>query len=185
MIIGLSQRILYHKGRAYDAIEHGWYSYLSGHTLFYLPNSTAQDFNQIADNLDSFIITGGDDSTLRRTVEIKLASAMMQRGKPVIGICHGAFLLTDLLGGRVVEVDAHQDTKHPIFYFGDIKEVNSYHTLGIEKAHDTATVLCTDELGQVEAWIDGKLAGVVWHPERMDGPWIPDEIENLIFKGQK
>lgn len=185
MIIGLSQRILYHKGRAYDAIEHGWYSYLKGHTLFYLPNSTAQDFNHIADNLDSFIITGGDDSTLRRTIEIKLASAMMQRGKPVVGICHGAFLLTELLGGKVIEVDAHRDTKHPIFYFGEIKEVNSYHSLGIEKLHNTGTVLCTDELGQVEAWIDGQLAGVVWHPERMDRPWIPDEIENLLFKGKK
>jgi gamma-glutamyl-gamma-aminobutyrate hydrolase PuuD len=155
---------------------------LRGHTLFYLPNSTAQDFDQIADNLDSFIITGGDDTALRKTVEIKLASAMMQRNKPVVGICHGAFLLTDLLGGKMIEVDAHRDTSHPVFYFGDIQEVNSYHSLGIEKLHGTGTVLCTDELGHVEAWIDGRLAGVVWHPERMDRPWLPDEIETLLFK---
>jgi hypothetical protein len=36
----------------------------------------------------------------------------------------------------------------------------------------------------VEAWIDGKLAGVVWHPERMDNPWLPDEIHNLLFEGK-
>lgn len=181
MKIGLSQRILYHKGRAYDAIEHGWYSFLKGHTLFYLPNSLSQDFNLIADNLDSFIITGGDDSALRRTVETKLASAMIQRNKPVIGICHGAFLLTDMLGGKVEEVDAHRDTEHPVFYFGEIKSVNSFHDIGIVKLHTTGTALCTDELGQVEAWIDGKLAGVVWHPERMANPWLPDEINQLIF----
>ena len=180
--IGLSQRILYHRGRAYDAIEHGWYSYLNGHTLFYLPNSTAQDFNQIADNLDSFIITGGDDIALRRTVETKLASAMMQRNKPVVGICHGAFLLTDLLGGTVVDVDAHMEQLHPVMYFGDVKIVNSFHNIAIDKLHTTGTVLCTDELGHIESWIDGTLAGVVWHPERMDQPWLPDEIETLLFK---
>jgi gamma-glutamyl-gamma-aminobutyrate hydrolase PuuD len=183
--IGLSQRILSYKGRAYDAIEHGWYSYLQGHTLFYLPNSTAQDFNQIADNLDSFIITGGDDSVLRRTVEIKLASAMMQRNKPVVGVCHGAFLLTELLGGTVVDVDLHMEQLHPVIYFGEVKIVNSFHNIAIDKLHDTGTVLCTDELGHVEAWIDGQLAGVVWHPERMDRPWLPDEIETLLFKENK
>jgi gamma-glutamyl-gamma-aminobutyrate hydrolase PuuD len=153
---------------------------LGGHTLFYLPNNLNQDFDHIADNLDAFIITGGDDSVLRRTVETKLATKVMQRNKPVIGICHGAFLLTDLLGGVVEEVDAHRDTKHPVFYFGDVKEVNSYHSLGITKLHDTGTTLCVDELGHVEAFIDGKIAGVVWHPERMEVPWLPEEIDILL-----
>lgn len=155
---------------------------MAGHTLFYLPNSLNQDFDSIANNLDSFIITGGDDSTLRRTVEIKLASKMMEKQKPVLGVCHGAFLLTDLLGGSIIEVDAHRDTRHPVMYFGEIREVNSYHSLGIERLHSSGTVLCTDELGQVEAFIDGSLAGVVWHPERMEAPWLPDEIHHLIFK---
>ena len=47
-----------------------------------------QDFDKLADELDMFIITGGDDSTLRRAIETKLASKIMQRNKPVIGICH-------------------------------------------------------------------------------------------------
>lgn len=153
---------------------------MKGHTLFYLPNSLSQDFSLIADNLDSFIITGGDDSTLRRTVETKLATAMMQRNKPVVGICHGAFLLTDLLGGTIEDVDAHSNTEHPILYFGEVRGVNSYHSLGITKLHSTGTVLCTDELGHVEAWVDGPLAGVVWHPERMSNPWIPEEIQTLL-----
>ena len=180
-VIGLSQNILYHNGRAYDSTEHGWYSFLRGHTLFYLPNNLNQDFDHIADSLDCLILTGGNDSNLRRTVETKLASKVMQRNKPVIGICHGAFLLTELLGGTIIDVDAHTNTKHPVLYFGEIKEVNSHHSLGIEKVHTTGTVLCTDELGHVEAFIDKKLAGVVWHPERMDNPWIPDEIHTLIF----
>lgn len=155
------------------------------HTLFYLPNNLDLDFDAIADSLDSFIITGGDDSTLRRTVETKLASAMMQRNKPVIGICHGAFLLTDLLGGTVVNISKHMDQLHPVLYFGEVKLVNSFHNLAISKLHSTGTTLCTDMSGHIEAWIDGKLAGVVWHPERMGSPWLPDEIHNLLFKETK
>ena len=181
MKIGLSQRIMWHRGQNYDATEHGWYRYLNGHTLFYLPNTMNIDFAQVADSLDSFIITGGNDHPLRRAVETKLATAMMQRGKPVVGVCHGAFMLTDMLGGTVAEVDAHRDTQHPVFYFGEVKLVNSYHDLGITQLHASGTVLCTDELGQVEAFIDGTLAGVVWHPERMEHPWIPDEIHQLLF----
>jgi len=178
--IGLSQRILYHKGRAYDSIEHGWYSYLKEHTLFFVQNNIQQDFDKLADELDMFIITGGDDSTLRRAIETKLASKIMQRNKPVIGICHGAFLLTDLLGGKVEDVITHMDTSHSVYYFGDEYSVNSYHSLAISQTHKTATQLVVDPEGNTEAWIDKKLAGVVWHPERMENPWIPDEIQSLF-----
>ena len=185
MKIGLSQRILYHRGRAYDAIEHGWYSYLKGHTLTYIPNTLEQDFVELADSLDAFIITGGDDSAIRRTVELRLATAVMQRNRPVIGVCHGAFLLTDLLGGQVVDVQGHHSVEHSVEYFGEVQIVNSYHDLAIRQLHRTGTALCLDNEHNVEAWIDGKLAGVVWHPERMANPWLPDEIEDLLFKEKK
>ena len=107
---------------------------------------------------------------------------MALRKKPVVGVCHGCFLLTDVLGGRVVEVAGHHNTTHNINYFGELIEVNSYHTLAIEKLHRSGTELATDADGNCEAWIDGQTAGVVWHPERMKMPWLPDEIVNLIFK---
>lgn len=181
MKIGLTQRVLYHKNRAYDSIEHGWYSFLKEHTLVFIPNRTDQDFVQLAEELDLLIITGGDDSAIRRTTELKLASQMLMRLRPVIGICHGAFLLTDVLGGKITEdVMGHMDLAHDINYFGERVLVNSYHTLGIQKVHDRATILCTDLEGNCEAWIDKNVAGVVWHPERMKTPWLPDEIQNLI-----
>ena len=180
MNIGLSQRIIYHHGRAHDAIEHGWYSYFKHHTLRYIPNTLSQDFTVLADDLDAFVITGGDDSALRRTVEIKLASAMMQRNKPVVGVCHGAFLIVDLLGGKIEPVSEHSNTTHNINYFGNTVQVNSYHGIAIATLHQTGTQLCTDDDGHTEAFIDGKLAGVVWHPERMQIPWLPDEIEDLL-----
>lgn len=182
MIIGLSQRVLLHKNRAYDALEQGWYSYLRDHTLISIPNRLDQDFEELANSLDAYIITGGDDSTLRRNVELKLASHMLEKQKPILGICHGCFLLTDILGGHVGEVLGHTDTLHSVNYFGDQYTVNSYHSLGISMLHKSGTVLVTDSDGNCEAWIDGNIAGIVWHPERMEHPWIPDEIQYLLDK---
>lgn len=180
MNIGLSQRILYHKGRAYDSIEHGWYPYLKGHTLFFIQNIIDQDFDLLESQLDALILTGGDDSTLRRITEIRIASRMLKNHKPILGVCHGCFLLTDLLGGIVKSVDGHLDTEHTINYFNDQFMVNSYHTLTIKQPHSTATVLATDSEGNCEAWIDKNIAGVVWHPERMEIPFLPTEIQQLI-----
>jgi len=180
--IGLSQRVLLHKNRAYDAIEHGWYSYLKAHTLFPIANRIDQDFSSIANELDCFIITGGDDSTIRRMTEIRLATYMIARSKPVIGICHGAFLLTETLGGKITEISDHIDCEHQINYFGELITVNSYHSLAIKTPQKTATILANDEHGNCEAWIDGFTAGIVWHPERMKTPWIPEEIDKLLGK---
>jgi gamma-glutamyl-gamma-aminobutyrate hydrolase PuuD len=115
---------------------------LKHHTLTCIPNSLTQDFSSLADSLDAFVITGGDDSALRRTVEIKLASAMMQRNKPVIGVCHGAFLLADLLGGQISDVKDHHSVEHSVEYFGEVQIVNSYHDLAIRQLHKTGTALC-------------------------------------------
>lgn len=182
MNIGLTQRVLFHKGRGYDSIEHGWYSYLKEHTLTFVQNRTDQDFEKLADSIDALIITGGDDSTLRRAVEMKLARMMMERRKPIIGICHGCFLLTEVLGGIIGTTHSHMDTQHTTYYFGEPKSVNSYHTLQITTPHPSATVLVVDSDGFCESWIDGNIAGIVWHPERMSVPWIPEEIENLLRK---
>lgn len=180
MNIGLTQRVLYHKGRAYDSIEHAWYKFLDGHKLFFIPNTLEQDFAELTETIDCVIITGGDDSAVRRATELKLASAMMMSRKPILGICHGAFLLTDVLGGRVMPVDGHVDTRHEIDYHGRRIEVNSFHNQAITQTHHSATTLARDPEGNTESWIDGGIAGIVWHPERMAAPFIPAEIQQIM-----
>lgn len=139
-----------------------------------------QDFVEMSDNLDCLIITGGDDSAIRRTTELKIAGLMMMQFKPIIGVCHGAFLLTDVLGGTVSPCEGHMDTEHNIEYFDQRISVNSYHTQAISKLHSSGKVLATDEQGNCEAFIDRNLAGIVWHPERSAEPWLPSEIENIL-----
>jgi gamma-glutamyl-gamma-aminobutyrate hydrolase PuuD len=177
--IGLTQRVLFHNGFAYDATSTEWYSFLKHHTLSAIPNRIDQDFEKLANTLDALVITGGDDSTIRRIVETKLASRMLAQGKPVLGICHGAFLLTMLCGGTVAEVAGHYNTEHEIICNNKTFVVNSYHTLHIEKSHGSAKVLATCD-GICESWIDGTLAAIVWHPERMTAPVVPDQIRELF-----
>lgn len=180
MKIGLTQRILVHKGRAYDSIEHGWYQYLKEHTLVTIPNIQDQDFTKLARELDVLIITGGDDNPLRRVVEIRIATEISKLSKPILGVCHGCFLLADLLGSEITEIPNHIKTEHPVNYRGGLVVVNSYHNLCINRLHNSGVILATDMEDHCEAWVDGHIAGVVWHPERMDNPWLPDEISNLI-----
>jgi gamma-glutamyl-gamma-aminobutyrate hydrolase PuuD len=178
--IGLTQRVLLHQGRAYDSIEHAWYKFLDGHKLIFIPNTLEQDFAELIDQLDCVIITGGDDSTPRRATELKIASSMMMAFKPILGICHGAFLLTDVLGGEVNAVEGHSNVDHTVHYAGREIQVNSHHNLAIQQLHSTGQVLAQDAEGNCEAWIDGNMAGIVWHPERMTAPFIPAEIQQVM-----
>jgi gamma-glutamyl-gamma-aminobutyrate hydrolase PuuD len=180
MNIGLSQRVLFHKNRAHDSIEHGWYRFLSHHALHFIPNIVDQDFDRLASTLDLLILTGGDDSHSRVITETKIATAMMKQSKPILGVCHGAFLLTDLLGGSLVQCEGHMDTQHDIVYDNRRVTVDSYHNNAIDRAPDSAQVLAMDDDGHCEAWIDNNIGAVVWHPERMAEPFLPDEITEFF-----
>jgi putative glutamine amidotransferase len=149
---------------------------LQGHTLIPIANRLPVDIT----DLDALIITGGDDHPVRNQVEHELASRMFSRNLPVIGICHGCQLLTEKLGGTVVPVDDHMDSYHAVEYHGQQHLVNSYHKLRIEKTPPGATILARDPDGHAEAWILGRVAGIMWHPERMIKPWIPNEISCLL-----
>ena len=178
MHIGLTQRVLFHRDRAYDSLEHSWYEYLQGHTLIPIPNRIPITLPDI----DLLIITGGDDNTVRDHVEQHLVDHMIRKDLPVVGICHGCQLLTRYLGGRCVSVNGHNGEDHTVWSNGQLRTVNSYHNLRIERVPAGARVVAVTEDNVPEAWIAGKIAGIMWHPERMDQPWIPEEIQYLLDK---
>jgi GMP synthase-like glutamine amidotransferase len=135
MKIALSKRTIEKQGKIYDAIENSWYSYLEGNELNFIPNRLDQDFDAIADSVDCFIVTGGDNRIIRRKTERRMIIAMMKRNKPIVGICHGAFLLTKFLGGTTGRKDGHRDGEHHVKYHGHDYPVNSYHRYHIDKGH--------------------------------------------------
>jgi gamma-glutamyl-gamma-aminobutyrate hydrolase PuuD len=176
MRIGLTQRVLFHRDRAYDSLEHSWYEFLQGHTLIPIANRLCTKFPDI----DLLIITGGDDHPVRNQIELELVDSMLSRDLPIIGVCHGCQLLTQRLGGSVVPVEDHQDSYHEVFYQDESHLVNSYHKLRIELSPPGATVLAHDPDGHAEAWILDRTASIMWHPERMAQPWWPDEVKRLL-----
>jgi gamma-glutamyl-gamma-aminobutyrate hydrolase PuuD len=176
MRIGLTQRVLFHRDRAYDSLEHSWYEFLQGHTLIPIANRLCSPFPDV----DLLLITGGDDHPVRNQIEHELVDSMLSRNLPIIGVCHGCQFLTKKLGGTVVPVEDHQDCYHEVEYHEQQHLVNSYHTLRIEQAPPSATVLARDPDGYAEAWILGHTAGIMWHPERMAQPWWPDEVKRLL-----
>jgi gamma-glutamyl-gamma-aminobutyrate hydrolase PuuD len=180
MKIGLSKSIIHHEGFVYDAIDQGWYNTLKGHNLFVIPNTLNQDFNVMANDLDSLILTGGGYTDLKRSVELEMSNKMLQRGKPVVGIAEGAFMVSELLGGTEEPINNHNGLDHPIFYHREVLEVNSYHTKCIKSLPENTNILCMDYLGNIEAFINGNLAGIVWNPEKMANPWIPPEIAYIL-----
>jgi len=183
--IGLSQRVLYHNGIAYDSTERGWYQFLNPHSIIPIANDPYQNFNLIADSIDVLILSGGDDSAIRRVTEIKLASLMMLRKKPIIGICHGYFLLSELFGCGISDIEAHYNTTHEAIYAGAKICVNSFHSLCVNNIPSELNPLVLDLEGNIESWVHKKMpiGGVSWHPERSENEFaLPDEI-NLILKG--
>lgn len=181
MIVGVSQRITYIKQRPYDCIEHSYYSFLKNNIIFPIPNKTSIEATQIADMIDVLVLTGGDDSSLRRVSEIKMASEMLQRKKPIVGICHGSFLLADLLGATIEQCDGHLDSEHDIHTpTGEVYKVNSFHSQTIKTLPKTATILATDVEGNIEAWRDGNIYGITWHPQRSESMFLFDEVKAIL-----
>jgi gamma-glutamyl-gamma-aminobutyrate hydrolase PuuD len=183
MIIGLSQRVLNYREREYDCLSRDFYSYFNGHTLLPVPNGYDIDYDELVNRLDVFIITGGDAHPKRTQTELLIAEKMTELGKPIVGICYGAFLLTDTFNGTVeAKYDMPTGIEHDVIYhtYDTIESVNSFHNNVITKEPPGSIVLCSDENGYVESWVKGNVGAIVWHPERMDIPWIPEEIESLL-----
>jgi|DEB0MinimDraft_10_1074344.scaffolds.fasta_scaffold04689_7 gamma-glutamyl-gamma-aminobutyrate hydrolase PuuD len=181
MKIGLTQRVLTfpNTGIVHDALEHGWYKFLKGHELIPIPNREDLDYETLSDELDLLIITGGRNDDIRIITEVGIATEMVTEGKPVLGICHGAFLLTSILGGYVEGdkiKEQHYITEHNVFYDGRPYWVNSYHDIWIAEPPPGSVVLATDPEGDCESWYKNNIGAIVWHPERMEKPFIPTEI---------
>lgn len=164
----------------FDALERSWYKFLSNHHLIPIPNlgkiDTTIDF-------DCLILTGGPDSIERHYTENALFNHAYILDKPIIGFCHGAFAVNDLTGGTNGIIDNHVHVDHFVFVNGKKHLVNSFHGQSIETIGTDMQVIAVSEDNSIEA-IKHKhkpIYGVVWHPERMDEPILPDEVKRIIM----
>jgi len=168
-------------GFMFDAYERGFDSMFRDHEITALINKKHQNFEEFADTHDLLVLSGGDDYPLRLMAEIEMIKQFRQRKKPILGICHGAFLLTQLWGGELISVEGHRRTNHAVLYKYEQRTVNSYHGSSITVAPTDAKVLVTDDNGYIESWQYENVMAVVWHPERdLEHHWLPDEFYDII-----
>lgn len=168
-------------GFVFDAYERGFNSMFRDHEITALINRKEQNFEELALEHDLLVLSGGDGHPQRLLTEIEMIKQFRVRKKPILGICHGAFLLTQLWDGELIDVVGHRRTKHTVLYKYEQRTVNSYHGSGITVAPTDAKVLVTDDNGLIEAWQYENCLAVVWHPERdLEDHWMPDEFNDII-----
>lgn len=179
-VIGITQRTSLLNDVEHDALDRNFYKLFNAHVLLPIP-TVPLDVSGIADKIDILVISGGDSNSQRVENELLLYNEMIKRGKPIVGICHGAILLTMILKGKVLATNKHHNTKHLVEYRNKKIEVNSFHKSLITKIPGYVQILCTAVSDKsIEAWINGNIGAVMWHPERMEKPFIPDEIKELL-----
>ena len=94
-----------------DALESGFFSmFRDWEITAALHNKANQNFINLAATHDLLVLSGGDDHPQRLLTEIEAIKQFRMRDKPMLGICHGAFLLTQLWGGELVAVEGHRRT---------------------------------------------------------------------------
>ena len=162
----------------FDALERAYYTLLSKHNLIPVPNS-----NIVPDNdYDCLVLTGGPDSVARNKTENLLYEDAFKKGKPIVGICHGAFVINDICGGVNGYIDNHVDKEHTIKMYDKEYNVRCYHTQRIEKLPKDFIAIAYDLEGNPEAFKHKTLPiyGMLWHPERMENPVLPPEVKKLL-----
>lgn len=132
---------------------------------------------------DCLVLTGGPDSIERHLTEDLLFNHALKLEKPIIGFCHGAFAVNDLTGGTNGVIDNHVQTEHYVYMDDKNHLVNSYHGQSIETIGQDMEVIALSSDDSIEA-IKHKykpIYGIVWHPERMKEPVLPNEVRSILL----
>ena len=121
------------------------------------------------------IISGGNDinrKSDRYVIEKKILKYSIKFKIPVLGICHGMQMMSDIEGGGL------KRTRHELnkFYylvnksdkFTFPEKVKCYHNYTIKKLPKNFDILCTCKNGSIEAISHKKFKWLGWmfHPER-------------------
>ena len=89
----------------FDGLERSFYKLFEGHELIPVPNIIKVPYN----DYDCLELTGGPDSVARNQTENMLYNNAIKNKKPIVGICHGAFAINDICGGKNGYIENHVD----------------------------------------------------------------------------
>ena len=129
-------------------------------------------------NINALLLSGGNaiGTVAQRDVTEKFLLKWAEKhNKPVLGICRGMQMMGLHVGGKLIKVSGHVNTRHKLQYdkFSAIKiveSVNSYHNYALEGCPDVFSILAKSDDGNIEAIRHRELPweAWMWHPERED-----------------
>ncbi len=134
---------------------------------------------------DGILFTGGNDLSAyggnapeRDGTEEELLRYAMERDIPLLGICRGMQMIAYHFGSKLEKVDGHVRQEHKVYGRMGRERVNSYHGMGILEVKAPIEVLAQTEDGVIEAirHTGYRIAGIMWHPERVKG-FSKEDIE--------
>lgn len=142
---------------------------------------------------------------VRDRSDLLFARAALASGKPVLAICRGEQLMNVVLGGTLYQdlpaqvegVLPHRDTTHMIgvekgsvlfdLFGSDSLLVNTFHHQAVKDVAPGSRVTARSSDGVVEAFENGSVLAVQFHPERMvltDQSWVA-LFRYLVDKSKK
>lgn len=163
----------------------------------------------LVERLDGLLLAGGEDvnparygqsagphtgpcSDERDTFELALATAAIERGIPVLGVCRGAQVLNVLRGGTLIQ---HLPDSGPISHvpgerprrelahtirtepgtllralYGEEPVVNTFHHQAVDVVGEgiRVTAIATDGVIEGIEYLDAPVVATQWHPEVFD-----------------
>lgn len=178
MNIAITQRTVQLNGFTYDCMSKEWHLFLHRHCIHAIPNWGKVDIS----GMDMLILSGGNNTDAREEQERECVSQAIKYEIPVLGVCHGAFMLNKYFDGTFCDIKDHQNTVHPIELEGKTYMTNSYHSIAIKSLGSSLTEIGHDTEGHCEAFKHDTFPiwGVVWHPERMESVLLPHAVGNII-----
>ena len=187
MKIAITQRVIDFRNGPYDSLDHGFYKMFEGHTLLSIPNNIKHFNTNTIKDADLIVFSGGNSmfsdnwqyNEERLRVEKHVLDIAQMYNKPILGVSRGAQFLTVSLGGSLEKSSLH-DKDHHVYYKKIKVNVRSRHEEVLATIPAGATIICKDYEGYCESWQLGNIATVLWHPERMDDNWLPQEVKRTV-----
>ncbi len=199
--IGLTMRMdIASTGEARDALDCLWPELMKEIGFFpvYLPSGMSVFGNEAFNDIDAFILTGGNDIIEgqesfygdRNTFENSILSHADKHKLPVLGVCRGAQMINLYCGGQSSSLNGHVAQDHEVFWNQQKIKVNSYHNYGIrqDELADNLEIQAFAQDSTIEAFRHKYLPwfGMMWHPERpIDNPQMHKEIVRKALLGEE
>ncbi len=131
------------------------------------------------------LLTGGNDlgsyggnAPERDITETRLLEYAVKKKIPLLGICRGMQFVANYYGAKLERVEGHIRKNHAIHGVINRNSVNSFHGMAVKNIVSPLEELARAEDGVIEALQhkENLIAGIMWHPERVEG-FLEEDID--------